>query len=351
MPQHYCLKGGIKMAKIYDLFKGWVDTEVNEMIQPRNLDDRHGEEGMTFITSDAEEGLETFSSMFIDAVITDPPYGVNINPKWDGNLPGPYVWYNCCRCLKPGGHLIVFGQPSMAEEFFTIMREAKQMLKDNKEASINFRDIWIWAYQGTHTKGYKTEDGSFRSKIRNVFNPIYVFRKDLEGSEEENWSKWHTNLLNIDTVRQEYKGNHEGIIKRYEETGQKHLQSKKPSHTFKNMHRKGWIPSTKGAEPTNIQYCPRATKAERTINGQIENNHETIKPLGIMLWLVSLITNNEDQIILDPFMGTGSTGMACKILNRKFIGIDNDVDMVKLANFRIKHALELDFSLIKRKSI
>lgn len=339
------------MAKVYDIFKGWVDTEVEEIIRPGDLDDKHGEEGMTFITSDVEEALESMASCSVDAITTDPPYGVNINPKWDGSLPGPYVWYHCCRCLKPGGHLLIFGQPSMTEEFFATMWESKQILKANKEALINFRDIWVWAYQGTHTKGYKTEDSSFRSKIRNVFNPIYVFRKDLEGSEEENWEKWRTNLLNIDPVRQEYKGNHTSIMKRYEETGQKHLQSETPSHTFKNLHRKGWIPSNKGAEPTNIQYSPRPTKAERTINGQIENNHETVKPLGIMLWLINLTTNSNNQIVLDPFMGTGSTGMACKLLNRRFIGIDNDVDMVKLANFRIKHVNELDPSLFKRRSI
>jgi site-specific DNA-methyltransferase (adenine-specific) len=117
------------------------------------------------------------------------------------------------------------------------------------------------------------------------------------------------------------------------------------------MQRKGWVPNEKGAEPTNIQYCPRITKAERTINNTIENKHETVKPLGIMLWLVDMFTNNPDQTVLDCYSGTGTTGMACKLLDRNFLGIDSDPEMLTLAGFRIEHAHEIDPSLFKRKSI
>lgn len=294
-----------------------------------------------------EEFLLDVPDNEIDAVVTDPPYGVGINKEWDKNMPPAEIWAECSRVLKPGGYCVIFGQPSMSHEFFNIMERARIEYKSKLE----YRDTWIWAYQGTHTKGFKTENGSFRSKIRNVYNSIYVYRNELEGTEEENWKKWGTNLLNINSVRQEYKGNHIGIIKRYEETGQVHLQSKKPSNTFSKLERKGWVPDEKGAEPTNIQYVARATKAERTINGQVENNHETVKSLGIMLWIINLVTNNINQTVLDCFMGTGSTGMACKLLERKFIGVDSDVDIVKLANFRINHVFELDRELFRRKAI
>lgn len=64
----------------------------------------------------------------------------------------------------------------------------------------------VWHYQGTHSKGYKVEEGSnlFRSKLRNVFNPILVFRKPIEESEQSNWKKYRTNLLNIDACREQY---------------------------------------------------------------------------------------------------------------------------------------------------
>ncbi len=336
------------MGDAYDLFNGWNSPKKTiDFVK----DEIHGEEGVQIITADAEEALDTLILNYFDALIVDPPYGVNINPKWDGSLPRAEVWMRCCNVLKPGGHMVIFGQPSMAHEFFSIMETARYKLVQNKDKSFEFRDMWIWAYQGTHTKGFKTEDGSFRSKIRNIYNPIYVYRKEIEGTEEENWKKWGTNLLNIDSVRQEYKGNHLGIIEKFERTGKKHLQSDKPSNTFRELKRKGWVPDEKGAEPTNIQYCPRATSAERTINGQIENNHETVKPLAIMLWIVNLVTHNTDQKVLDCFSGTGSTGMACKLLGRRFVGIDNDVNMVKLANFRIKHVNEIDTALFKRRPV
>lgn len=335
------------MGDVYDLINGWSSPKPAEFV----IDDVHGEEGTQIITADVEEALDTLSPNYFDAVVVDPPYGVNINPKWDGNLPRAEVWMQCCDVLKPGGHMVIFGQPSMAHELCNIMEVARYRLSQSKNLSFDFRDMWIWAYQGTHTKGFKTNDGSFRSKIRNIYNPIYVYRKEIEGTEEENWDKWGTNLLNIDPVRQEYKGDHTGIIDKYERTGKKHLQSLKPSNTFKELKRKGWVPDEKGAEPTNIQYCPRATRAERTINGQVENKHETIKPLAIMLWLVSLVTHNTNQIVLDCFSGTGSTGMACKLLGRRFVGVDNDVNMVKLANFRIKHVEEIDPVLFKRRPV
>lgn len=327
----------------FDILDGWDDEKIDVL-----TDDMHGEEGVQLITAEVEDALGSLQHNQFDAIVTDPPYKVNIS-HWDKELPPPEVWMKCVNCLKPGGHLVIFGQPSMSLEFFEVMSAAKFKLDHSKNKSFTYRDTWIWAYQGTHTKGIKS--GDFRSKIRNIYNPIYVFRKELEGSEEENWNKYKTNLLNINSVRQEYKGNHSGIIKKYIETGEKHLQSEIPSHTFKGLHRKGWVPNDKGAEPTNIQYCPRATKVERTINNQIENNHETVKPVSIMLWVLNLVTNNTEQTVLDCFMGTGSTGMACKLLGRKFVGIDKNVKMAELAKFRINHVFEVDPTLFKRSSL
>jgi site-specific DNA-methyltransferase (adenine-specific) len=277
----------------------------------------------------SEELLLDISDNEIDAVVTDPPYGVGINKEWDKNMPPAEIWAECSRVLKPGGHCVIFGQPSMSHEFFNIMERAKK----EYESKLEYRDTWIWAYQGTHTKGFKTEDGSFRSRIRNVYNPIYVYRNELEGTEEENWKKWGTNLLNIDSVRQEYKGDHTGI------------------NTFGGLEKKGWVPNLDGAEPTNIQYVARATKAERTVNGQIENKYETVKPVAIMLWVLNLVTHNANQTVLDCFLGSGSTGMACRLLDRVFIGFDKNPNSVALSKFRIDHVHEIDHELFKRRAI
>jgi len=60
----------------------------------------------------------------------------------------------------------------------------------------------------------------------------------------------------------------------------------------------------------------------------------TVKPIALMEYLVKLVSR-EGAIVLDPFMGSGSTGIACKKLNRNFIGIEREDEYVKIANARI----------------
>ncbi len=64
--------------------------------------------------------------------------------------------------------------------------------------------------------------------------------------------------------------------------------------------------------------------------------HPTQKNLSLMEWLIKIHTN-ENQTILDPFMGSGTTGVACKNLNRNFIGIEKDDNYFKIATDRINN--------------
>jgi site-specific DNA-methyltransferase (adenine-specific) len=65
------------------------------------------------------------------------------------------------------------------------------------------------------------------------------------------------------------------------------------------------------------------------------NNHPTVKPIALMEYLVKLVSR-EGSTVLDPFMGSGSTGIACKKLNREFIGIEREADYIKIAEARIE---------------
>ena len=80
-------------------------------------------------------------------------------------------------------------------------------------------------------------------------------------------------------------------------------------------------------------YCPKVSKKER--NAGVMNNHPTIKPIELMKWLVKLVSV-EGQVIFDPFVGSGSTGIACALLNREFIGTELDPDYCDIAKKRIK---------------
>lgn len=80
-------------------------------------------------------------------------------------------------------------------------------------------------------------------------------------------------------------------------------------------------------------YCSKATKAERTLDGKIDNGHPTVKPIDLMEWLVKLVTA-EGQIVLDPFCGSGTTLRAAKNLGREFIGIEKQAKWCDVARAR-----------------
>ena len=67
---------------------------------------------------------------------------------------------------------------------------------------------------------------------------------------------------------------------------------------------------------------------------KINGGHPTQKPIYVMKWLIERLTN-ENDIVLDPFMGSGTTGVACKELNRKFIGSELDKNYFNMAQQKI----------------
>jgi DNA modification methylase len=67
-----------------------------------------------------------------------------------------------------------------------------------------------------------------------------------------------------------------------------------------------------------------------------KNTHPTVKPVSLMHYLVRLITP-EGETVLDPFMGSGATGMACALLERDFVGIDMDAYYCEISEARIDY--------------
>jgi hypothetical protein len=84
-------------------------------------------------------------------------------------------------------------------------------------------------------------------------------------------------------------------------------------------------------------YVPKASTAERNLGlGDEQNPHPTVKPLALMRWLVRLVTP-PGETVLDPFCGSGSTGMAAVIERACFVGIEQDAESVRIAKLRIHH--------------
>jgi len=85
-----------------------------------------------------------------------------------------------------------------------------------------------------------------------------------------------------------------------------------------------------------FQYIPKASKSERTHDGQIENNHPTVKPLELMEWLIKLVVP-EGGVMLDPFAGSGTTAVACQNLDRDYILIEQEEKYCEIAKQRLNN--------------
>jgi site-specific DNA-methyltransferase (adenine-specific) len=108
-----------------------------------------------------------------------------------------------------------------------------------------------------------------------------------------------------------------------------------------SVERKLYIDDDNGGSAARFFYCPKANKKER--NEGADNNHPTVKPVELMKYLCRLITP-KGGIVLDPFMGSGSTGIAAKLEGFSFVGIELDTDYLEIAKARID-AHELEASL------
>jgi site-specific DNA-methyltransferase (adenine-specific) len=79
-------------------------------------------------------------------------------------------------------------------------------------------------------------------------------------------------------------------------------------------------------------YCAKASRRER---GKL-NSHPTVKPLSLMRYLLTLVTQPEVNRILDPFCGSGTTLLACRQLGLSAVGIDSDPGSIRIARRRLK---------------
>jgi site-specific DNA-methyltransferase (adenine-specific) len=116
-------------------------------------------------------------------------------------------------------------------------------------------------------------------------------------------------------------------------------KGKKAKHVFNYTISKNWDVEndklySKGKQMRSVWSIPSTPKREK-----LEGNHPTQKPLELLKRLVAMCTNEGDTV-LDPFCGSGTTGVACVLLNRNFIGIDLDQSYLDLSAKRMKAANE-----------
>ena len=259
------------------------------------------------------------------ACITDPPYGMGMD-SWDHSVPTTEIWKQVYRVLRPGAFCLSFCSPELYHRMAVAVEDAGFIIKD--------QIMWM-----TTTKMPKY------NRLKPAHEPIVVSQKPVEGTIKSNHEKWGCGLIDVDNTRVPWdkeppKGWVKGGVKRrtFGRDGKTTGNAKEFGTT--NANPNGRYPSNIIGEvlPEHQKYfyAPRATRKEK---GDY-NNHPTVKPISLMSYLVK-IYSSEKNTVLDPFCGSGTTGVSCIKENRNFLGIDMSEEYVKISNKRCKeHASE-----------
>ena len=291
---------------------------------------------MRITLNDCLTELQAMEENSVDSIVTDPPYGLSfMNKQWDYDVPSVEIWKECLRVLNPGGHLLSFASS----------RTYHRMAINIEDAGFEIRDQIMWVYGSGFPKSHnlKGEYTGWGTALKPAHEPIVMARKSLEGTVAENVLEYGTGAINIDASRISYNGEIPNI-------GGRAKHGRGDGYGFKPLEDKIEA-NVNGRWPANIMfdeeaakildkqsenvsrffYIPKANKKERG-DGNI---HPTVKPIALMEYLIKLITP-EKGIVLDPFMGSGTTGIAAVGNDFDFIGIEREKEYYKIAKARIK---------------
>jgi DNA modification methylase len=395
------------------------------------------------IHGDCLEVLRTMPDNSVDAVVTDPPYGLSREPdieevlrhwlagddykhrgggfmgkEWDSFVPGPAVWREVCRVVKPGGHILCFAGTRTVDLMGISLRLG----------GFEIRDCLQWLYGSGFPKsldvsgaidkklgaerktvGLKpyTNDGSIRGNSYNkggyervqlpitapatpeaqqwdgwgtalkpANEPIVLARKPLsEKTIAENVMKWGTGGLNIEGCRIPTEDNLNGgrysdnkgeitcnvyspAINKRSKSDYKQPTGRFPANVILDEEA-GRMLDEQQEGASRFFYCAKVSKKERNMgledvepttvddgrNKPIDNpflrgktlrqnTHPTVKPVKLMEYLITLITP-PNGIVLDPFLGSGTTALAALNLGRFFIGIELNEEYCEIARRRV----------------
>ena len=229
--------------------------------------------------------LQKIPDRSIDLILTEPPYGTTAC-KWDSIIPLEPMWEQLKRVIKPNGAIVM----TASQPFTTALIHSNIG---------NFKYETI--YEKTNPKGFLLAKKRPLTSHENVL----VFGK----ATTYNPQKW--------------------TIPEYLRTKRKSQSTKKVGEVYgggsiKRKEDDGTI------NPTSvISFSNRV--------GRDGNFHPTQKPLELMEYLIKTYSN-EGEMVLDFTMGSGTTGVAAKNLNRNFIGIELNDNYFEIAKYRIMEA-------------
>jgi len=367
---------------------------------------------------DNRDILKTLADNSIDAIVTDPPYGIDfLGKSWDANTGALETYQECLRVLKPGGHILAFsaartyhhlaitleqagfeirdqimwiyssGFPKSQDVGRMIQRslgikktkpiqnttlKSKQLMNEKSGDNINLYANGEQQVICTDTIAQKWE--GWGSALKPAHEPICLARKPLKQSIVKNVQEWGTGALNIDATRVGEPISYTSKCA-FSNNSSLETENETVSDFEEDVTVAGRFPSNVLGEITEEYqkyfYCPKVSRQERHIGFEdpgamfpgsrfdvymptagktnpettIEaveeklkdkgNNHPTVKPIELMKYLIKLITP-PGGVVLDPFNGSGSTGVAAVEMGFDYIGCELDPKYVEISIKRIE---------------
>jgi site-specific DNA-methyltransferase (adenine-specific) len=244
---------------------------------------------INLLHGDCLELLKTIPDESVDMVLCDPPYGAT-QCKWDSVIDLTKMWNQLERIIKPNGAILIFG----SEPFSSVLRSSNLKL---------FKYDWIWE------KGNATGHLNSKKQPLKAHETISVFYKA------------QPKYRPIKTTGHERK-----------------------TATRVDYNTEVYNKQTKVTSYDSTERYPRSI-LKFSSDKQKTKFHPTQKPIALLEYFLKTYTD-ENEIVLDFTMGSGSTGVACKNLCRKFIGIEKDATYFNIASERINstnNIIEVDF--------
>jgi site-specific DNA-methyltransferase (adenine-specific) len=234
-------------------------------------------EEVKLMQGDCLEVMKSIPDKSIDAIICDLPYGTTAC-KWDSVIPFEPLWAQYKRIIKDNGAIVLF-----ASQPFTTALIASNIKQ--------FKYNWIWK------KPQGVDPFQVKNRPLNNIEDICVF------------------------------SNGKPLYNPQMETGKPYSITRDKSPRVNEVT--GALMKQTTTINDGVRYPTRILEFK-----QQRGFHPTQKPVDLLEYLVKTYTNQGD-IVLDNCMGSGTTGVACKNLGRKFIGIEQDANYFEIASKRI----------------
>lgn len=246
---------------------------------------------INLILGDCLEELPKLSDKSVDFILCDLPYGTTAC-KWDSILPLDKLWEQYERLITDNGVICLFGQ----EPFSSLVRTSNLPL---------YRYDWVWQ---------KQKPSNFQ--LMNY-----------------QCGRVHENIMIFSKAKACYTKN--GVKINYFPIKEKMEKERKANAKIYNDGKADLLHSYKNATRDNYQvYSEKHPISVLRFNTDEHRLHPTQKPVDLCEYLVKTYTI-DDMTVLDNCMGSGSTGVACKKLNRNFIGIEKEEKYFDIAYNRI----------------